>query len=206
MWKLNWFLRDFGYDAELLGCDEIDDQNLVGLSGVVKITNTVVNGVRWSTWRDLRQKLSGQSFRLELMARPPVVGSGHDLQLQPDQPLLELSPPLPAPLSGWLAGKRLSRCHAVWTGLRASPGSALQARRPNYYLLPRMLPIRNSHCATANGIAGMACRSREFGCLNASVRKTVAASCNRDAICRSSSCAHSRKGTNSSPMWMRLGN
>jgi hypothetical protein len=28
LWKLNWFLRDFGYDADLLGQDEIDDKNL----------------------------------------------------------------------------------------------------------------------------------------------------------------------------------
>jgi hypothetical protein len=44
LWKLNWFLRDFGYDTELLGRDEIDDKNLVGLTGVVKITRSVVNG------------------------------------------------------------------------------------------------------------------------------------------------------------------
>jgi len=44
LWKLNWFLRDFGYDAELLGQDEIDDKNLVGLRGVVKISHIVVNG------------------------------------------------------------------------------------------------------------------------------------------------------------------
>jgi hypothetical protein len=44
LWKLNWFLRDFGYDTELLGRNEIDDKNLVGLSGVVKISHAVVNG------------------------------------------------------------------------------------------------------------------------------------------------------------------
>jgi len=44
LWKLNWFLRDFGYDAELLGQDEIDDKNLVGLRGVVKISHVVMNG------------------------------------------------------------------------------------------------------------------------------------------------------------------
>lgn len=44
LWKLNWFLRDFGYDIELLGRDEIDDKNLVGLQGVVKITHAIVNG------------------------------------------------------------------------------------------------------------------------------------------------------------------
>jgi hypothetical protein len=44
LWKLNWFLRDFGYDTDLLGRDEIDDKNLVGLQGVVKISHVVVNG------------------------------------------------------------------------------------------------------------------------------------------------------------------
>jgi hypothetical protein len=28
LWKLSWFLRDFGYDTELLGQDEIDDKRL----------------------------------------------------------------------------------------------------------------------------------------------------------------------------------
>jgi len=44
LWKLTWFLRDFGYDVDLLGRDEVDDKSLVGLSGVVKISNVVVNG------------------------------------------------------------------------------------------------------------------------------------------------------------------
>ena len=44
LWKLNWFLRDFGYDTDLLARDEIDDKNLGGLSGVVKITRSIVNG------------------------------------------------------------------------------------------------------------------------------------------------------------------
>jgi hypothetical protein len=44
LWKLNWFLRDFGYDTELLGRDEIDENSLVGLCGVVKISHVVVNG------------------------------------------------------------------------------------------------------------------------------------------------------------------
>ncbi len=44
LWKLSWFLRDFGYDAELLGHDELEEKRLVGLTGVVKITHTTVNG------------------------------------------------------------------------------------------------------------------------------------------------------------------
>jgi hypothetical protein len=44
LWKLSWFLRDFGYDTESLRRDEIDEKNLVGLRGVVKISRAVVNG------------------------------------------------------------------------------------------------------------------------------------------------------------------
>jgi hypothetical protein len=44
LWKLNWFLRDFGYDTELLGRDEVDETQLLGLKGVVKIGHIVCNG------------------------------------------------------------------------------------------------------------------------------------------------------------------
>ncbi len=45
LWKLGWFLRDFTYDPELLGRDEVDEKSMPGLSGVVKVTHTVVSGV-----------------------------------------------------------------------------------------------------------------------------------------------------------------
>ena len=44
LWKMSWFLRDFGYDTELLGRDELDEKRLVGLTGVVKVSHTTVNG------------------------------------------------------------------------------------------------------------------------------------------------------------------
>src|SRR5512135_2510322 len=44
LWKLSWFLHDFGYDAELLGRDELDEKRMVGLTGVVKVSHTTVNG------------------------------------------------------------------------------------------------------------------------------------------------------------------
>jgi len=44
LWKLNWFLHDFGYDPELLERNEIDDKSVFGLCGVVKITHSIVNG------------------------------------------------------------------------------------------------------------------------------------------------------------------
>lgn len=44
LWKLNWFLRDFGYDTEMLGRDEVDENQLIGLKGVAKISHIVFNG------------------------------------------------------------------------------------------------------------------------------------------------------------------
>jgi hypothetical protein len=45
LWKLSWFLRDFGYDTELLGRDEVDEKRAIGLTGVVKISNVVYDGM-----------------------------------------------------------------------------------------------------------------------------------------------------------------
>ncbi len=44
LWKLNWFLRDFGYDTELLSRDQVDEKFLVNLRGVVRTSHTTLNG------------------------------------------------------------------------------------------------------------------------------------------------------------------
>jgi hypothetical protein len=44
LWRLNWFLRDFGYDTELLGRDEVDEKALLGLRGVVRTSRSTLNG------------------------------------------------------------------------------------------------------------------------------------------------------------------
>ncbi len=44
LWKLHWFLRDFGYDADLFGRDEVDEKALIGLRGVVRVSHVTVNG------------------------------------------------------------------------------------------------------------------------------------------------------------------
>ena len=43
LWKLGWFLRDFVYDPELLGREEVDEKALFGLRGIVKISHTTIN-------------------------------------------------------------------------------------------------------------------------------------------------------------------
>ena len=45
LWKLAWFLCDFGYDSDLLADDAIDEKVLIGLRGVVKISRITLHGV-----------------------------------------------------------------------------------------------------------------------------------------------------------------
>jgi len=75
LWKLNWFLRDFGYDAELLGRDEIDEKSLAGLRGVIKISHTVVNGTSLlnldgfapaSRWEELSSTVPANTSHVEV--------------------------------------------------------------------------------------------------------------------------------------------
>ena len=44
LWKLRWFLRDFGYDPDLMVRDEVDEKALMGLRGIVWISHTTLNG------------------------------------------------------------------------------------------------------------------------------------------------------------------
>jgi hypothetical protein len=44
LWKLNWFLRDFGYDAQLLKDDQVDEKALSNLRGVVRTSYIALNG------------------------------------------------------------------------------------------------------------------------------------------------------------------
>jgi len=44
LWKLNWFLRDFGYDAQLLKDDQVDEKALLKLRGVIRTSHIALNG------------------------------------------------------------------------------------------------------------------------------------------------------------------
>jgi hypothetical protein len=44
LWKMNWFLRDFGYDPDLLGRDQVDDRALLNLRGIVRTSHVTLNG------------------------------------------------------------------------------------------------------------------------------------------------------------------
>ena len=72
LWKLSWFLRDFGYDTELLNRDQIDEKALRNLRGVVRTTFTNLNGRSYqnldsfapeSEWEALSCAVSNQGER-----------------------------------------------------------------------------------------------------------------------------------------------
>jgi hypothetical protein len=44
LWKLRWFLRDFGYDLDLLSQEQVDEKALVNLRGVLRTTRVIQNG------------------------------------------------------------------------------------------------------------------------------------------------------------------
>lgn len=44
LWKLQWFLRDFNYDPELLSAEQIDDKALIGLKGVIQVARESIAG------------------------------------------------------------------------------------------------------------------------------------------------------------------
>ena len=77
LWKLHWFLRDFGYDSDLLGRDEVDERALVGLQGVVRVFHSSLNGhsllnldgfAPASEWEELAT-LPGAARKCEAMGR-----------------------------------------------------------------------------------------------------------------------------------------
>ena len=70
LWKLNWFLRDFGYDEALLVEDQVDDKALVNLRGVVRTSHVTLAGRTFQNleafapateWEDLSCTAGGES-------------------------------------------------------------------------------------------------------------------------------------------------
>ena len=49
LWKLNWLLQDFGYDAQLLKDDRVDEKALLNLRGVVRTSYTILATTRSSS-------------------------------------------------------------------------------------------------------------------------------------------------------------
>ncbi len=69
LWKLNWFLRDFGYDQQLLADDQVDEKALVNLRGIVRTSHVTMMGRTFqnleafapvSDWDELAAEVTGR--------------------------------------------------------------------------------------------------------------------------------------------------
>jgi hypothetical protein len=81
LWKLNWFLRDFGYDTDLLGRDEVDEKAVLNLRGVVRTLPVGVNGHSYQNLEAFAPESEWNSLYYEASND----GAHHDVQLHPDR-------------------------------------------------------------------------------------------------------------------------
>ena len=79
LWKLNWFLRDFGYDTDLLGRDEVDERALVGLRGIVRISHTRLSGRSFLNLERFAPAADWEEVSTALISAPDAQEQGHDL-------------------------------------------------------------------------------------------------------------------------------
>lgn len=85
LWRLNWFLRDFGYDTDLLGRDEVDEKALVGLKGVIRTSRKTLAGRRFQNLDGFAPSTERESLSTDRSegTRGEKDGS-NDLQLHTD--------------------------------------------------------------------------------------------------------------------------
>ena len=83
LWKLNWFLRDFGYDPDLLGRDEVDERVLLGLTGVLRTSRKPLAGRVYLNLDAFATSAEWEFISKD--ARESVLpGGSNDLQLHAD--------------------------------------------------------------------------------------------------------------------------
>ena len=113
LWKLNWFLRDFGYDPELLGRDQVDEKALLNLRGVVR---TSPIDLQWPLLPEPRIFRSCRRVGRALLHAVSEIQAGGTPMIFSHTQISQypaLSAQLSLPLSRWLAGKRNARRHGL---------------------------------------------------------------------------------------------
>ena len=79
LWKLSWFLRDFGYDTELLSRDQIDEKALVNLRGVIRTSFTSLNGHSYQNLDSFAPASEWEALSCTTDNQTEQRSSGHDL-------------------------------------------------------------------------------------------------------------------------------
>ncbi len=84
LWKLSWFLRDFGYDQGLFLQDQIDEKALVNLLGIVRTSCVSVNGHSYQNLEAFAPAGEWEALYCESSGDGAEEGSGDDLQFHAD--------------------------------------------------------------------------------------------------------------------------
>ena len=79
LWKLNWFLRDFGYDRDLLGRDEVDEKALLNLQGVLRTSHVTLNGRSFQNLEAFTPAAEWEELSCESIPRSDGQENAHDL-------------------------------------------------------------------------------------------------------------------------------
>ena len=79
LWKLNWFLRDFGYDAQLLKDDKVDEKALRNLRGVIRTSYTTLNGRAYQNLDAFAPEADWEALECISLADREGQGSGDGL-------------------------------------------------------------------------------------------------------------------------------
>jgi hypothetical protein len=79
LWKLNWFLRDFGYDAELLSRDQVDEKALLNLRGVIRTSRMTMNGRSFQNLESFAPAADWELLDCTSISKSDAQGNAHDL-------------------------------------------------------------------------------------------------------------------------------
>jgi hypothetical protein len=84
LWRLNWFLRDFTYDTDLLGRDEVDEKALLGLEGIIRTSRRTLGGRSFLNLDGFAPAAEWEELSGERSARTSREEGSDDLQLHTD--------------------------------------------------------------------------------------------------------------------------
>ena len=79
LWKLNWFLRDFGYDRDLLGRDEVEEKALLNLRGVLRTSHVTLNGRSFQNLEAFAPAAEWEELSCESIHQSEGQENAHDL-------------------------------------------------------------------------------------------------------------------------------
>ena len=79
LWKLNWFLRDFGYDPELLSRDQVDEKAVRNLRGVVRTSHVTLNGRSYQNLEAFAPEAEWEELSCDTVGGKQEQGGGDDL-------------------------------------------------------------------------------------------------------------------------------